>query len=462
MPPPGSFFDITAVPYSRVVTVAEFNVANEIWFRFITGVAVAFGHWTSRPAGVALTASIYESDGSTLIQTQGSSTAWWRRLVAGTYYIKIARVPVNPIAADFTYEADTKPMDVISYDSGAVLISDDTGNIAGTIINSNGSISTFASAIPAGEIGDATFSGHILVHDRFGQYGTVGSLQLFNPTLSTRTQIVPSTPFFGPLGPRVFHSATDFWVVDAFEGFLYRVSPTTGLLVFVATIADILADGVDPIGITGDGAIVYFAVSSAVNNPNGNIKKYVVSSGVTTVHHTIAGYVSSDSLAQTFDGNPGDLVVLPDGTYVTWWHDTSTTSDNIIHVSAAGTLLNSFNFVNPGDFVNHLAYASKTASTHVRVWIRQGTGGTISKIGNFNLSTGVFDSFFLVDTFNQGQNSNTNDNTKFGPSASCPLYTLFSTPPGLFKIPDPRKGTDSDGSIDVAIPNPTFRTALLP
>lgn len=459
MPPPASYIDITSVPFSRVVTVAEFNVANEIWFRFITGSKVAYGNWTSRPAGVALISSIFESDGSTLIKSLGSSTAWWRHLNAGTYYIKVARSPAAPIAADFTYEADTRPLDAIGFVTESVLISDDSNaQIPAIILKPDGTIPTFVSAIPTGEIGDALPNGYVLVHDRFGKYGTANSLILFNPSLAMIANIIPSTPF--TQFPRITHSNTDFYVIDSVEGHLYKVT-TAGVITFIATIAEILADGVNCAGITTDGTIIYFAIGT---DATGQILKYVIATGVTTVHHTIAGFTPvTDKIALTFDSNPGDLIVLPDGSYVTWWVDNPGDVTKIIHISSAGALLNTFTFTPPADRVNHLSYASTTLSTHIKVWDFQGATIGASKIGNLNLSTGVFDTSFTIDTFFTASNANTNDNDKFGPSSSCPMYTLFvaSNLPGLFKLP-PGKRTDHNGTIDVAIPNPTFRTALLP
>ena len=462
MPPPGTFFDITAVPYSKLVTAAEFNVANEIWFRFITNSSVAFGHWTSRPAGIGLNATLYQSDGSTVILQLNSSDAWWRPLTGpGTYYIKIARVPVNPIAADFTYEADTKALDNITFPQGSVMIPGDTTNqLPAIIIQPDGTILTFATAIPTGEIGDSLPNGYLLIHDRFGKYGTVNALILINPNLTFNQVIVPAVPFVGAIGVRICHSATDFYAIDAVEGNVWKVT-TTGSCTLVATIPEILADGVTPAGITSDASTIYFARTA--NNNSGEIQKYVIATGVTTVHHTIAGFVGpNDKIALTFDSNPGDLIVLPDGSYVTWWNDSPASDTKLIHVNAAGALINQYTFAFP-QAIDHIHYASTTLSTHIKIFLFLTSTASLVRIGDLNLSTGVFDTSFDVDGFSSGQNLGTNDNTKFGPEESCPFITLFTavTEPGLVVIV-PNKKTDHDGTQNVAIPNPTFKTALLP
>jgi hypothetical protein len=463
MPPPASYIIIDALPFSRLVTVAEFNVANEIWFKLITGLPIAYGQWTSKPAGVSLFSNVYESDGTTLVQRTGSSTGFWQPLDAGTYYIKIDRFPVAAIAADLTYEAAFNLLDDINYESGAVLIADDTGaQLPAAIFEADGTIPTFVSAVPTSEIGDSLSNGYLLIHDRFGKYGTANSLVLFTPTLTFDQVIIPSTPFTG--FPRITHSTTDFYVVDSALGNVWKVT-TAGAISLVAVIAEILAGGVECLGINSAGTIIYFGI----NNNTGNILKYVIATNVTTVHHTIAGFTApADKISLTFDANPGDLLVLPDGTYVTWWTDDSLVTSNLIHISAAGVLLNQFAFADP-DSINHLAYASTTASTHVKLWAAINLMNQ-SKIGDFNLTTGVFDTSFTTDTFGVGQNINSNDNTKFGPSSSCPFYTLFTgvtTPVGLFKIVDNKRDdtindTGDLATDEVAIPDPTFKTGLMP
>lgn len=258
MPPPASFIDINALPFSRTVTVAEFNVDNEIWFRLVTAVPVAFGEWTSKPSGVGLFCNIYEDDGSTLITRVASSKGFWYPLQAGTYYIKIDKFPIGPIAADFDYEADTRPLDNIEFETEAVLISDDTNDqLPAIILETDGNIPTFVSAIPTGEIGDALPNGYILVHDRFGKYGTTNALILFNPNLTFNQSIVPSTPFAA--FPRISHSSTDFYAVDSQTGDIWKIT-TGGLCTLVGNVPEILADGVDPIGMSYDGTTLYFAI----------------------------------------------------------------------------------------------------------------------------------------------------------------------------------------------------------
>jgi len=51
--------------------------------------------------------------------------------------------------------------------------------------------------------------------------------------------------------------------------------------------------------------------------------------------------------------------------------------------------------------------------------------------------------------------------SRFGNSYSCPFMILRTAPPGLYVIV-PNRRTDTNGTADVAIPTPTFKTALMP
>lgn len=469
MPPPSSFVDITTIPFSRVITQAEFNVANEFWFRFITATGKGFSSTSTKPAGASVFANFYHADGTTLISRLRVTDSWvWLSVSAGTFYIKLDIFPVGPISADFTYQADTKTLDEVTFDASSVLIPDDSGEqIPALVLEPDGNIPVAVSSIPTGEIADSLPNGYILAHDRYGKYA-VGALVLINPDL-TLNQTITSLPFTGSLWPRITHSSTDFYVLLETDGRLWKVT-TAGVITLVATIASIATAGqVTPFGINSDASIAYFAI----NNNSGNILKCVIATDTTTTHHTIAGFSSEDRIAKTYNFNPGDLIVLPDGSLVTWWDDEPLRNSKVIHVSSGGILLNSITFADPIR-VNHLSYASATASTHVKAWVFLTGDSGVSKIGDLNLSTGIFDTSFTIDTFFTGSNAGT-DTNHFGPSSSCPFITLLPPQPpgsgepgpgpegtpGLFKIV-PNKRTDHNGTTHGKLPNPTFRTGLIP
>jgi len=459
MPPPSSFVDITTIPFSRVVTKVEFDVANEFWFRFITATDVAFSQ-------VAFTniefCNIYASDGTTrLVRFIVRDWFWWK-LTAGTYYIKLDMFPVGVVPGDFTYQADTRPLNS-TFEEGSVLIPDDSGdNYGGVIVESDGNIPTIATAVPASEIGAALSNGYVLIHDRYGKHGTSNALVLLNPDLTFNQKIIPTTPFTG--FPRISHSNTDFYAVNQSTGQLWKVT-TAGVCTLVTTIAEIAADGVGPFGVNSDGTIAYFSIPD-----DGIIRKYIIATDTSSVLYTIPGFAPEDIVANTYDSNPGEIIVLPDGSLVTWWNDFSTSNCALIHLSSAGVLLHTIPFISP-ETIDHLSYANTTLSTHVKAWIFLEFDASRSKLGNLNLSTGVFDTSATFDNFFSNQNAGKNNNS-FGPASSCPMFTLFPaggggepdpTDGGLYYI-NPTKAQRHDSyypDVEKKIPNPTIETALL-
>jgi hypothetical protein len=480
MPPPSSFVDITAIPYSRVITPTEFNVANEFWFRLIIGSVANEIVFSERNTNPNIFVNLYQSDGTTLISRFKPSTWTFWKFTVGTYYIKLDTFPIGPIGANFTYNAESKPLNGFVTEPGSVLIQYDNNDAdhPSIVIDSDGNVTGFASAIPSTEIGTALANGYQLYHDRFGKYGTVHALILINPDLTFNLKIIPSTPFTA--FPRITHSNTDFYALNWSNGQLWKIT-TAGVITLVTTIAEVAAEDVDPIGMNSDGTILYFGL----DNDLGTIRKYVIAGGVTTTLYAIPGFDSTDRLSQTPDSHPGEIIVLPDGSLVTWWEDNSANEQRIIHLSAAGALLNSIVFAEPIR-IDHIDYFNTVLSTHVKIRVFLDFGNTQSRIGNLNLATGVIEDSYIVDSFSGAQNTTSNNNP-FGPAESCTVTVLF--PPGdggeggggeeggdgsglYFLEPNESVGGRHDKYIDRSvspitpgilakkIPNPTIRTAL--
>src|SRR5688572_22569281 len=103
MPPPASFITVTSHPFSRLVTQAEFNVANEIWFKLTADSDFVFGIEPNFEKVLNISAGAYQADGTTLIRnTTGSRTFDIEVLNGLDYYVRLRTSVFGAIASDFT------------------------------------------------------------------------------------------------------------------------------------------------------------------------------------------------------------------------------------------------------------------------------------------------------------------------------------------------------------------------
>jgi uncharacterized repeat protein (TIGR01451 family) len=415
--PPASYIDIDSTPFSRTVTQAEFNVANEIWFRFVTAEETILGGFTNSGGTFLPTTRIFESDGSTVI-ISFSEAGWWYQLDAGTYYIRVTRQGGGASNFDFTSNFKTAELNPAGISNGSYLIPDDsTDQLAATVYEPDGDLLGFFDAIPTGEIGDALPSGHVLLHDRFGRYAA-NSVILFGPDLSHIATITPSPSISGGW-PRIVNDGTSFYVINTGGlnwGDIFKVE-IDGSINKIGTIP--LLDIVATAGISRDGDIVYWTeIESAV------IKRYRISTAQQLSDlYTIAGFdTSEDEMATTPNINPGEIIVLGDDSLVTWWTDWSDGKDFILHLSSDGTLLNTIEYDHPTR-VNHMHYSGGVNPNSINIWYFLDNNITEGRIGELDLTTGTLSNSFDTDLFYEGENGSSDPN-EFGPSNSCPFVTM--------------------------------------
>lgn len=425
--PPASFIDIDSIPFSRTVTQAEFNVANEIWFRFVTAEETILGGFTTTGGTFLSNTRIFESDGSTLIASYPNS-GWWYQLAAGTYYIRVARQGGGASNFDFTSNFNTAELNPTGITDGSYLIPDDHSNqLAATVYERDGDLLGFFDAIPTGEIGDALPSGHVLLHDRFGRYAA-DSVVLFDPDLSHIDTITPS-PSLGGNWPRVVNDGTSFYVINsgtADWGDIFKIE-IDGSISQVGTIP--LADNIEAAGISRDGDIVYWTETES-----DVIKRYRISTALQMPDlYTIPTFDTiEDEMATTPNFNPGEILVLGDDSLVTWWTDWSEEKDFIIHLSSDGTLLNTVEYDHPTR-VNHIHYSGGINPNAISVWFFLDENISEGRIAELDLDAGTLSNSFDTDLFYEGSNASLDPN-EFGPSNSCPFVTMgysiaSSTPP---------------------------------
>lgn len=431
MPPPVSYLDITPLPYSRVITQAEFNggtfgaLVNQVWFRFVTASSVALGLHANTGGTVHLQLQIFASNGTTLIQ--GSSTrAWWHPLDAGTYYVKCSNVSGGASDFDFTVDFSTVPRNEPIPTTPHLVINDDTNISFGTtsrpaavIDTTTGEVIGFVDAIPNGESGSVLPTGISLWSDRFSVSGS--QLVLLDEALGTIAALTPTQPFAdGPNTslPIITSDGTKFYVVDPDTGKVHTVAADG---TFTQNVAD-LGEAVDyGAGVSRDGTILYYAPGTDV------IKRWNLSLDVALSDlATIAG---ADWIAFTDqNNNHGEMLVMADGTIATNYKDLGTT--HIVHIASSGSIINDWSFSSSTHAINHLAYVDfEGDSTGIYVWLFDVSSfGDFGTLNRFDLTTGTFTSIVTTDLFSAGINlkmqGGAETDQAFGPSNSCAMLSM--------------------------------------
>lgn len=476
MPPPVSFITIGAIPFTQLVTQAMFNVANEQWFKYVATVPIVLGIQTTQGGTFVPRVGVYESDGTTQVgvDTDGIKGHWHALLTAADYYVKVIHTGATSTDSDFTFTADTRPLDVISIATGDIIVNDDADNFPAAVLDNTGAVKFFVSAIPGGETGAILPSNVSFWHD-FYEPGVVNKIKIFDADLELITSVTcgltgSNKPRFGTdiTNDRVYviNQSRQLWTISsagiaANTGYTFPVAP--------AVFPDVIA-------VNEDGTKLYWAT---VYGKTGIIHALNLSTfTVLPDLHTISGFIDTDDqIAKTLFDHPGDIFVMPNGNLVTWWFEEATFDYHLIVVSSAGTLLYSYDYVYPIS-IDHLAYIDGD-SDHILIWLFNNGSGNIAHFGRLTLATGIIDQDFTINTFSEGENETGIE--KFGPSSSCTFvrFQLPVTPTtpdssGIYYI-NPTKTTGGGtgkhdsyydhsvtptGSIERKIPDPTIRTGL--
>lgn len=454
MPPPVSYITITNPPlktlnlgFERVVTVAEFNVANEIWFRYDSGATPeAFGWFIGLSTGFSAATNLYQSDGTTLVNgNTGANSLWWPIAAASTYYIRIRNNLGGGIGVAFNCLFEGTDIGLTTVPDGSWLVNDDstytgTTGMPSAVYSPSGAFIGFISTIPAGEIGDTLPDKTSLWHDRFGMYG--GELVLFNSSFAFVSAITP-VPSLGAPFPCISNDGTKFFVLNRNTNDVFTVSATGVVSGIIQTLTFVRF--IKSLGVSRDGLILYYAEG----DDRGEITKAVVG-GAESVFYTIPGFqVNIDYIALTAVNNhPGEIIVLQDGTIATWWHDFSAGEGHILHLSAAGALLHDIVF-NDGSFglIDHIHYSPNGAGS-VYAWFFTNGSANVGKFGLVTWATGTFSELFTTNLYSLGETLAPTQGQILGPSASCSMVTLgypgSSSPPVNAQITVTKVVTSSD------------------
>lgn len=428
MPPPPSYLDIAAVPYSRVITQAEFNggtfggVANEVWFRYALGAPIVLGEYCNTGGTFKGDARIYAADGTTLIAQNTSATNVAKSFylsISQTYYIKITRHGGGASNFDFTAQFDTRPVDGgVVIQTGDVIVNDDD-IFPAVVLAPDGTVRGYLTTIPTGEAGAQLASGETLWHDPFGVIGPSFGFVLLDAAYQLITTVDLS--FASSSIPAMSASTTDFYIVDT-------NTPGSG---------DVWAVTVAGVG-TMLGTLPAIPSSAGVN-PGGTILYWTEASGSAAIHRwdvsmatpvsdlaTITGYdTGADNLGLTVNGLTGDLLVLDDGTVIVVFNDVSAASWVIVIYNAAGTELFRYTYIAATAAIDRMTTIPGD-SDHILVWFYVG-GNDVAQFGRLTIATGVIDNDFNKNMFALGESLVANDAEMFGPSSCCDILSVGVT-----------------------------------
>lgn len=445
MPPPPSYIDISSIPFSRTVTQAEFNggtfggVANEVWFRYIAAIPIVLGIQTNSGGTFTPRTTVYESDGSTTVDPDRTGTfgMWSAFTSAGTYYIKVRRSAGGASNFDFTSQFDTAQLDGITLEVGDRIINDDQDRPA-TVIAADGTLKGFATTVPGGEIGTILPSGVSIWHDLYGHYGS-DKLVILDADLQFVASL--NAGLTGVNFPIITTDATKFFVMNQ-AGELWTITAAG-----VGTNTGYVFGGSDPvkaIAANAAGTTMYWVSEDDDGIIHTiNLNTFTDGSDLYTVPGWSAGV---DKFAVTPNSHPGDMVVLDDGSLVTWWFESGALTYHLIHVSAAGALLHDIEFADPIQ-IDHIARIPGSTAA-ISIWLYTTNVFDTGRFGTLTFATEVIDEDFTVPLFEAGLNMLTGSTEMFGISTSCTFALMQagaegSPAPGS---PEPGEGPP-DGEI---------------
>lgn len=431
MPPPLSYITITNPPLNTIgvgfayqVQVAEFNVANEIWFRYDTGAdPQALGWFNGLATGFVPATNLYEDDGTTLINGNvGDNAMWWPIANNSTYYIRVRNSLGGGIGFPFNCLFEGALIGLTTVPDGSWIVNDDSDQPGGNdgfpsaVYSPAGVFIGFISGIPAGEIGDSLPSGESLWHDRFGMYG--GELALFDNNFGFVDDFT-AVPSLGARFPCICNDGTKFFILNRDTNDVFTI---TSAGVMSATIESLtFINDIQALGVSRDGLILYYAQGY----DSAEITKAIIG-GAESVLYTIPGFaVGVDYIAlSAVNEHPGEILVLQDGTLATWWRDFSTLTGHILHLSAAGALLHDVAFDEATyGILDHIHYSPNGAG-FVHAWFFTNGSANQGRFGEVTFATGTFSQLFETDLLSSGENLIGGSGTIFGPSASCTLVTF--------------------------------------
>lgn len=373
-----AILDLTPASQDLAITVAEHNAANEVFYTLAATQTKYYGFQLPQAGDVPLldvecisVETLPDKDAERRIK---APSGWFRTTVDKVYTFRVSDngTGASALASDATLHIEHAPTLPATLPTNAVVIQDDTKGFPATVYK-DGEFLGFAGTIPPSEMAATLPDGYSIWHDGNQQHGNKIALIAPDLSLVSAFNLPGGDAITGTSQDRWPRFATcngEFYVLSPITGAVYTVT-TAGVVTPIATVTAINTFGERfylAIGISPDGSILYYTTG----DQTGAIHRWsLATDSALSDLYTITGFTTSqDYLATTPNFNPGDVVVLSDGTVVTWWMDRTAfgyAKSTLIHVSPAGTLLLSKDYPNP-ESINHLAPGADASSIIAWIW----------------------------------------------------------------------------------------------
>lgn len=479
MPPPNltaaTAITITTLPYS--ITTDPEGTAK-LWYKYTATIDTCISILSCNSVNDAEFEMYLDNPPSLLTIFGTGQPQIWPIKIGDIVHFNI-HVSSYTAGKTFSFSVNAAPTDTIQ--AGDLIVSEDEGHTGQNVYDTsfrgfwpytwyseNGAVRYVSAKFPATELGS------FLANGRWGVISAVTN-QLFIYSAAPELTEIGRFVIYSPAAGTIETMATDFTYFyiavkigtladQSIPSVIYKVSNSGTITGPIATLA---------VGNIGSAAGSGGNATSAVSR-DGTILYYShgIMGGQVHRHNLLTDTALSSFDVPTTSVIPADVIALSDGTIAAIFY--AGLINKVAHYSAAGTLLNLWDF---GTFpweIHHICHEGTDHANKIWVWTQDEntsfptlTGK--SKFQLLELSTGSILKEFTKDSFIRGVGPFDSSNTcipseRFGAPDSCPLMVVMGTSPvtpGIFKIVTDKR-TDHDGVGTVKIPNPTFRTGLIP
>lgn len=463
MPPTNTSFltavDLGALPSSVTQTdINDAGVNYTVYYKFTTPancVTVALCGYSSKVApGYRPTATLWI--GPAAAPTQIFAVAAQNKpmqmpvLPATEYFIKFEKNVDT--AGPETLNVNVLPGYTVGPNSGNILVNDDGlggDGFAMSVLSPSVNYSHlgFVAGIAEGETGQLLRDNSSSLIENYHD----DTVRLYN---SSFAEIASISAGPGVNRPRICAQQVlkKFYIADLGLPIQLRKYSVTGVLEQTwASIGNFML-GEFGLGISNDGTIAYYQHNAYLTA----IKRYDL---VNLIQLADISFTPANGFMAI------DILVLSNGNLAAIYDDAGfeVGPPFIRYMQPDGTLINTITLssgVYPNHTVARLAYA-KDNDTHV--WAMNHPVAGQMQHTLYNLTTGAVEAQVNHYSYSDGIfTGSENTAAVLGASVSCPFMVMATGPQyGILKIV-PNKRTDHNGSLTVNIPDPTFKTGLLP
>lgn len=455
MPPPVNTSFATAIDLGALpATLTGINASDgagtnyDLYYKFtaLTSSRVV-GAWAFTPIADAFVSTITPWLGPAGAPTQvlgigaNNIPIQFPVIPGSEYFIKLAKNGnTSPALIDLNLQVAING----AVAQGNIIVNDDAAGFPLVVLShtANDTYVTFVKNMASGEAGDILPSGEFALEEVFN-----GHVIIYD---SLFTQLADLDFNVNEVKIRVCTVLNKFYVAEnKVPGTdLYTIS-SSGVRSTLIASPSAVASGVESIAAKNDGLILYYADKGS----NVAIKRWDLTTNL-ALSNLVAGIVGYSS---------PDILYLSNDTIIVLYYNSATKDVQTIQYSTVGAVLNTYALgAQTGSVKPRMAYAIDNPDSFW-VWTHNTSGRSIFR--NVKCSDG---SIITTRTHQEYEGGAYNASetatpvTRFGNSFSCPFFIArIASPKGMFKV-TPNRRSDHNGTNDVAIPTPTWKTGLIP